>query len=336
MDLQVKTRRFGAVLLMAAVIARLCVPGTLAALTAFLTKPEILTFGIYIQTGIDTRSVFSPTESTEPPQTAPAVKAPPPTQPEPTAEPAQIPLPAPGEMPIYYGTRVEVDIEALTEAPVKLSMQEGLPAVLIYSTHTSESYTPGAEPYTASAQYRTLDAGKNMLSLGETLEKYLHEAGIATVRDTAVHDSPSYNYAYSHARKSAQSFIKENPSVCLVLDLHRDAVELSSGQLRTEVPGADKPTAQIMLVVGTNQSGLSHDGWQDNLSMALKLNRILEGLCPGITRPLSIRAQRFNQDLSPGAILVEIGAAGNTRAEALNAVEILAQAISELFRTCGS
>lgn len=346
MDLQQKTKRFGSFLLLFSVVIRLCVPGTLQSIAAALSRDDNMAFLIYLETGQDVRPFFAPKDDTPTLEaTAPAVTVPPiaPTVP-PATQPAQVPAepaPAPLLLPevealsIYYGTKVSPDLAALAEAPVDLSTVSGQPAVLIYSTHSTESYTQGSEPYTPSAQYRTLDKECNMLSLGAALEEKLLVRGIGVLRDESLHDSPSYNYAYSHARKSVTNYVKENPSLRLVLDLHRDAVETKTGQLRTAAPGREPPCAQIMLVVGTNQSGLSHDGWEENLSMALKLERVLEALSPGITRPLCLRAQRFNQDVSPGALLIEIGAAGNTRAEALEAVEILAQAIEELFHMYG-
>lgn len=347
MDLQQKTKRFGSILLLFSVVIRLCVPGTLQSIAAALSRDDNMAFLIYLETGQDVRPFFASGDDTVPsvestapaPSGPPAVPAvPPDTQPVLTPE---APVPAPLQLPevetlsIYYGTKVSPDLAALAEAPVDLSTVPGQPAVLIYSTHSTESFTPGAEPYTPSAQYRTLDKECNMLSVGAMLEEKLLARDIGVIRDTALHDSPSYNYAYSHARRAITTYVKENPFIRLVLDLHRDAVQTKTGQLRTAAPGREPPCAQIMLVVGTNQSGLSHDGWEENLSMALKLNRILEAISPGITRPLSLRAQRFNQDVSPGALLVEIGAAGNTRAEALEAVEILAQAIEELFHMYG-
>lgn len=346
MDLQQKTKRFGSILLLFAIVIRLCVPGTLQSIAAALSRDDNMAFLIYLETGQDVRPFFTQKDDTPALEaTAPAVTVPPtaPTVP-PATQPTQVPtesvpasllLPEVEALSIYYGTKVSPDLAALAEAPVDLSMVPGQPAVLIYSTHSTESYTQGTEPYTPSAQYRTLDKEYNMLSLGAALEENLLTHGIGVLRDDSLHDTPSYNYAYSHARKAVTTYVKENPSLRLVLDLHRDAVETKTGQLRTIAPGREPACAQIMLVVGTNQSGLSHDGWEENLSMALKLNRILEALSPGITRPLCLRSQRFNQDVSPGALLIEIGAAGNTRTEALEAVEILAQAIEELFHMYG-
>ena len=86
-----------------------------------------------------------------------------------------------------------------------------------------------------------------------------------------------------------------------------------------------------MLVVGTDARGLVHPNWEENLSIGLKLQALLERLSPGLTRPTCLRPQRFNQDLSPGCLIVEIGGAGNTRQEALRTIPVLAQAIEELL-----
>ena len=93
-----------------------------------------------------------------------------------------------------------------------------------------------------------------------------------------------------------------------------------------------KESARLMMVVGTNAGGMNHPNWEENLALALKLHVVLEKRYPGLCRAISFRKQRFNQDLSPGAMLIELGAAGNTHAEALVAAEALAQGILELAR----
>ena len=102
--------------------------------------------------------------------------------------------------------------------------------------------------------------------------------------------------------------------------------------MKTSATVAGKPSAQLMLVMGTNASGQEHPNWQENLSLGLKLQAVLQQKYPGICRPLALRAQRFNQDLSPGALLIEVGAAGNTRQEALTAMEALAEGILALAK----
>ena len=84
------------------------------------------------------------------------------------------------------------------------------------------------------------------------------------------------------------------------------------------------------LVVGTNGTGLDHPDWEKNLALGLKLHTQCERIAPGIMRYVNLRAQRFNQDLSSGALIVEVGAAGNTHAEAMTAIEVLADGILSL------
>ncbi len=221
----------------------------------------------------------------------------------------------------------EADLISLLTAPLRWDLLDGETAVLILSTHTTESYTKNGEDYVESSSWRTLDGAYNMLSIGRHLGELLEEAGIRVIRDESLHDYPSYNGSYTHARGSMKELLSKYPTVRLVLDLHRDASDAAFGQLRTAVDLEGGTTAQIMPVMGTN-----HDHWQENLALALKLMAQLESQAPGITRPLLLRQSRFNQDLSPGALLLEMGAAGNTHQEALRAAEQLARAIIALAR----
>lgn len=227
-------------------------------------------------------------------------------------------------------SREEADCEALMESPLSWNLVGSGPTVLIVHTHTSESYEKNGANYRETAAYRTLDENYNMLSIGERVMELLEAEGIRVIHDREFHDYPDYNAAYAHARKGVQSLLQQNPGVQLVLDLHRDASESSADQLRTHalVNGAD--SAQLMIVLGTGNSGLPNEGWEDNLSLALKLQVTLEAQAPGICRPISLRSQRFNQDLAPHALLVEVGAAGNSREEALAAAEQLAKALATL------
>jgi len=227
----------------------------------------------------------------------------------------------------HYASR-EVDAQALLRRPLQWDLCSEDSAVLILSTHTTESYTKTTEQYAESAGWRTLDERYNMLSIGDRVEELLEAGGIRVIRDRALHDYPSYNGSYVHAREAMEKMLEEHPQILLVLDLHRDAADApGGGQMRTRVTLGDGISAQLMLVLGTN-----HDRWQENLSLGLKLMAQLELQAPGITRPLLLRQSRFNQDLSPGALLVEVGAAGNTHPEALRAAEELARAILALAK----
>lgn len=224
------------------------------------------------------------------------------------------------------------DLETLLGRPLDWNLKSENPTVLILHTHATESYTKSGERYTETAAFRTLSEGHNMLSIGDRVAEILSQQGISVIHDRELHDYPSYNGSYNHARKSIEYYLSRYPSIQLVLDLHRDASGDNDAQLRTLAQVSGEASAQLMLVVGTNAAGLHHPNWQENMALALKLHLQLERIAPGITRPINVRSQRFNQDLSPGALLIEVGAAGNTHAEALRAAEVLAEAIADLSK----
>ena len=234
--------------------------------------------------------------------------------------------------PLRYSCDYRPDVEQLLLQALQWDLDDGAPAVLIVHTHGSESYTKTADQdYQETAKYRTLDENYNMVAVGDLLARLLEEAGIRVIHDRQLHDYPSYNSSYSNSRKSVKAYLKEYPSIRLVLDIHRDAAELSDGsQFATHAMVDGKDSAQIMFLVGTNQSGNYHPDWQDNLAVAAKLNVLMEQYASGITRKSTLRAQRFNQDLAPIALLVEVGSAGNTLEEALRAIPALAEAIIAL------
>lgn len=240
-----------------------------------------------------------------------------------------------GLVQMDYDCALRPDLEALLTAPLSRGPEGEGPGVLILHTHTTESYTKAGETYEESSEFRTLSEEHNMISVGERVAEMLEAAGIGVIHDRTVHDYPSYNGSYVHARTSTEEILKANPSVRLILDLHRDALETGGRQLRTAAQVKGRTAAQLMLVVGTNVSRPSHTGWEENLSLALKLQVQLERMAPGIMRPVNLRRERFNQDLGPGALLIEVGAAGNSRAEALAAAEILAEGIIALWEGSG-
>ena len=218
----------------------------------------------------------------------------------------------------------------MTELTWDLTQEQ--PQVLIVHSHATESYTQTPQfSYTPSAAYRTLDIQYNMVCVGQALQAALEAKGIGVIHDKTLYDNPSYNDAYIQSRKGVQAWLEQYPSISLVIDLHRDAAgDSATGQLQTQVMIDGSPSAQLMIVVGSNAGGRQHPQWKENLALAAKLHAQLEKRFPGICRPISFRTERFNQDLSPGALLIEVGAAGDTLEEALVAVGFLAEGISDL------
>lgn len=291
-----------------------------------------------IVTYVKNRNRFSPEE----PEITPTIVA---SFPEPeliytpeSPPPVPPPLPYfedPALVELTYLCGYRPDIGSLLRSPLSWDLASGEPTVLIFHTHTTESYEKGDADYTESAPYRTTDERYNILSIGDRVTELLNAQGIVTLHDREFHDYPNYNGCYGRTRACTLEYLKEYPSLRLILDLHRDACEGTSGQLRTLAKAEGKDSAQLMLVVGSNAGGIPHRHWAENLSLALKLHAQLQTQNPGIVRPLSLRAQRFNQDLSPGALLIEVGGAGNSHEEAMLAGEQLAKAITALSRGTG-
>ena len=221
---------------------------------------------------------------------------------------------------VTYDCAYRPDLAALMAQKPDLDLTGEGPTVLIVHTHTTESYreTDGS---------RSLDESENMLSIGDEVARVLELGGIRVIHDRTVHDYPDYNSAYAAARTTIEGYLAEYPTIELVLDLHRDAAGEDSPPLTTSATVGGQTCAQLMMVVGTDAGGNDHPGWQENLSLALNLTALLEYENPGITRPVNLRSQRFNMDLSPGSLLVEVGAAGDSHSEALLAANALARAI---------
>lgn len=301
-----------------------------ARIQAFFADPEVVSFLLYLETG---KAIHVSGQWEE---TAPTIPTTSPPQTEPATEPTQGPVILSGEesIDIRNSSGKKIDAEALLLQPLSWDLADGAPRVLVFHTHATESYTPTKEnPYKESSYYRTLETEDNMVRIGERLTELLRAEDIGVIHDTTFHDYPSYTGSYGNARKTLKKYLEQEPGLCLLLDVHRDAVENNAGkQLATSITVDGRSVAQIMLVVGTDASGLRHPQWEQNLSLALKLQHRLEAVCPGICRYISLRKERFNQDLLPGTVLVEIGAAGNTLDEALAAAEILAKAITELSK----
>lgn len=222
-----------------------------------------------------------------------------------------------------------VDKAALLTRPSALTAKADGPKVLIVHTHTSEAYTP--EPgweYESSDPLRTGDAEHSVVRLGTRVAELLNAHGIETLHDTALNDYPSYNGAYERMRQTIEGYLAQYPSIEMVLDLHRDAANDPAGMpvaFTAEVDGAR--CAQLMLVVGTDEGGLTHPDWKENLANALKLQALLNRIAPGLCRDIDLRTERFNQHETPGSLLVEFGCTGNTLAEALRSADYLAQAL---------
>ena len=223
-----------------------------------------------------------------------------------------------------------VDRQALLTRPSALTVpRNDDPQVLIVHTHSSEAYTP--EPgweYEASDELRTEDAAHSVIRVGDWVAELLRDAGISVLHDTALNDYPTYNGAYARMQTTIEQYLSDYPSIQMVLDIHRDAASAPDGSPVAHTVMLDgQDCARLMLVVGTDEGGLSHPDWEENLANALKLQALLNRSAPGLCRSLDLRTERFNQHETPGSVLVEFGSTGNTLRQALNSADYLAAAL---------
>jgi len=204
------------------------------------------------------------------------------------------------------------------------------PRVLIIHSHSCESYTQSeGHTYLPDANFRTLDLSCNMIAVGDALLEELGKLGVEAVHDRTLNDYPSYNRSYAVAREKIADWLEQYPSIVMVLDLHRDALEQP---VRETVERDGQVLAPLMLVVGTDEGGLSHPNWPDNLSCALKLQALGNRDEPSLFKRISFRASRFNGDMSPGALIVEVGSTENTLEEACASMPYLARYVEALLR----
>ena len=319
MDWERRCIRLCGAMVASAILLRLWSGGVFAPVGRAMAHPQTVSFLLYLHTG----RVVRPLPTPDPPVPALPEQIEE-TEPAFTAEDLAL-------VTIDDEPGCNPDAASLLAAPMELKLTGGEPKVLILHTHTTESYEQTSERYEETSPYRTLDPGHNMLALGKIVAEHLESSGIGVIHDTTFHDYPSYNGSYSHAASAIRDYLGRYPTIELILDLHRDAADTPSGQLATRCQIDGERAAQLMFVLGTD-TRLKHPGWEQNLSLALKLQVLLEKTHPGICRDLSLSKNRYNQHLGPRTLLVEIGAAGNTLEEAKPAAMALAEAIAQL---CG-
>ena len=235
---------------------------------------------------------------------------------------------------IYNYTDYSLDISRLlADCPeLELSEAEG-PQILIYHSHTTEAYTmDGTDIYVESDSSRTTDPNFNMIRIGEEMKEVFEAAGLEVIHDDTLYDYPVYTGAYERSAEGVAAILEKYPTIQLVLDVHRDALTGSDGTVYKTVAGTVTECAQIMMVVGSDAGGQTHDNWRSNLSLAAGLQQQALSEHGTLIRPIVLRSSRFNQQMSTGALLVEVGSHGNTLREAINAARLFAQTIVDVVQ----
>lgn len=202
--------------------------------------------------------------------------------------------------------------EELSKKPVE---------VAIYHTHNAETYTP--------LDNKSKVQGKNggIALVGEEVIKTLAENGVRGIQDLTIHDHPDFPTSYIKSKKTANRLLDEHSKLKVLIDLHRDA-GIPKKQTAT-VNGQE--AAQIMFVIGNGQ-GIANPHWRENYAFARELANQLQNKYPGIVKAVRIKNGCYNQNLSPKAILIEIGSDKNTIEEALIAGRCLGEVLAEYVK----
>lgn len=209
--------------------------------------------------------------------------------------------------------------------PAKLSGGSE-PQVLILHTHGSEAYTmPEGQGYVSTGTCRTSDTTKNVVRVGDEIASVLSDYGISVLHDRTLYDDPLYEGAYGRSVEGIEGYLEKYPSLTFILDIHRDAVEDAQHRQYKLISLEDPNAAQLSFIMGSN-----HDGWQENLKLAVAVAEAVKADYPTVMRPITLRNSNYNQHKSLGSMLVEVGAAGNSLDEALNSARIFADGFARV------
>ena len=238
-----------------------------------------------------------------------------------------------GGVTVYDRAGAAPDLDALWQEELDLGWTEEAPQVLIYHTHGTEAYAmAGSDIYEESDTARTTDTRYNMVRVGDELAAALKARGISVVHDRTLYDYPVYNNSYARSLEGVTGYLEQYPSIRVVLDVHRDALEAADGTIYKTVAEVEGQTAaQVLVVVGTDIAGQEHPDWRRNLRFALAVQRQLDADWPTLARPVTVRSYRYNQQVLPGALLIEVGTHGNTLEEALYSARLLGQSLAAVL-----
>lgn len=231
---------------------------------------------------------------------------------------------------IKNNTRVpaaEVAAEITNPLPFAVEWNSPDPQILIMHTHATEDYRLSAGLwYRPGDGARSTDRSINMCAVGRVMADTLNAAGLNTLHDETLNDYPSYTGSYANSRAVVQQYLEKYPSIKIVLDVHRDAIEDRAGHQYKVITREDPHCAQISFVMGSN-----NDHWLENVKLAVAVQQKLTDMSPTLMRPLTLRNSNYNQHLTTGSMLVEIGTAGNSLDEALRAARLFAAGLAQVI-----
>lgn len=227
----------------------------------------------------------------------------------------------------------EVAEAAAGPLPFSIEVGSSEPQVLIMHTHATESYElEDLGWFDPEYTSRRTDTSLNMVAVGAAIAEELSAAGIVTLQDATLHDYPSYNGSYERSNATVRSYLEQYPSIKVVLDVHRDAIETDGARVKAVAEVEGKTAAQVMIICGADKNG-NLPNFKQNLAFAAKWESAMESRYPGLTRPVLFDYRYYNQDLTTGSLLIEMGSHGNTLEEAVYSGHLVGKALAGLFTT---
>ncbi len=240
-----------------------------------------------------------------------------------------------GKIYLKNSTGVAVNLKDELAAGVKFKMDKGdNPQVLIVSTHTSECYMEEDRAYyTDKDRTGTYDKTKNVLCIGKIIKDNLCAAGICAVQSEAVHDK-KFSGSYAASAKTIKEYLSRYPSIKVVIDVHRDSVNYDNGvKVKPTVKIDGKKAAQVMLVIGCEAGQVEgFPNWRQNFRLAIRLQQQLENDYPSLARAGTFTPRKYNQHLTTGSMLIEMGTEANTLEEAKYSAQLLSNSLIKTLK----
>lgn len=250
---------------------------------------------------------------------------------EPTpSETAGEKTPSPTLEPTIEPTPMPVSAAFAISRSTKLNLRGGEPKILIYHTHTTEAYTQTENySYKETSDWRTDDQSRNVVAVGEALKLALESNyGFSVIHDTTDHEPPKLSTSYERSLITIQNYLEQYPSIVLIIDLHRDAYNVTDEPTTDYATVYSDETARLMFVVGKGTNYEDKPDFDANYALAQSITERLEQLNPKLVRPIRVKDGRYNQHLCKYSLLVEVGHNANTLEQALASVPYLAEAIA--------
>ncbi len=245
-----------------------------------------------------------------------------------SADQEKNPIVTNGKIKVVNETNYSIDINKLLKEPLKLGGSKTGPQIFVYHTHTTESFLKSIDQlHDQTVQSRTTNNKFNVVRVGDELISNLKKYNINVLHSKTIHDK-DYNSSYVKSLSTLTNYVDKYPSLKMTIDLHRDAAGENKLRVAKKINGED--CAQIMFVIGT-AAKLDNPNWKENLKLALKIQSRLNEIAPGIAKPTYISKNRYNQHLTSGSVIIEIGGDGNVIDECVRSTSYLAQAINDVI-----